>query len=413
MEQQQSIFEAFSQADSSISRRFGGTGLGLAICQQLVTMMGGHLNINSELGIGSEFWFVLPLERYSDETQNKISLDRLRVLVVDDCETVRIALQRLISSFGWEVDSVDSGEASILQVLAKKNSPYDVILMDWKMPGVDGIETVQALRQVFAEQSSASKKTPIILMVTAYSQEALKAQPGINELDGLLNKPVTPSALYDAITKSLLHSQSEHLPKLAEAQDSSINRLVNVRILVVDDSEINREVARRILEREGAIISEARDGQEALDWLSGNVGQVDVVLMDIQMPRLDGYAATRQLRLNQAFTELPVLALTAGAFKNLQDAALNAGMNDFISKPFNADLLIKKIQYWANCQQGVTGNIAFEPTTDPSDATNIPELSGINFKRGLELWGELDVYRHYISKFINQYAHASSEMSYN
>ncbi len=410
LEQQQSIFEAFSQADSSISRRFGGTGLGLAICQQLVAMMGGHLNIKSELGVGSEFWFVLPLERYSDETQNKIEVDHLRVLVVDDCETVRIALQRLISSFGWDVDAVGSGEASILQVLAKKDSPYDIILMDWKMPGVDGIETVRALRQVFAEQLSASKKLPIILMVTAYSQEALKAQPGINELDGLLNKPVTPSALYDAITKALGHSQPENVPILAEARDASTKRLDNLRILVVDDSEINREVARLILEREGALISEARDGQEALDWLSGNVGQVDVVLMDIQMPRLDGYAATRQLRWDQAFKELPVLALTAGAFKNLQDAALNAGMNDFISKPFNADLLIKKIQYWASCQKEFTGNTDFEPTTDHSAAIDIRELPGINLTRGLELWGEIDVYRHYISKFINQYARASSEI---
>jgi len=409
-EQQQSIFDAFSQADSSISRRFGGTGLGLAICQQLVSLMGGRLNITSKLGAGSEFWFTLPLQRYTQALEKPVELHHLEVLVVDDCETVRNALQRLVTSFGWKADMVNSGENAVLQALAKRPEPYDVILLDWKMPGLDGIATAQALKQALAEQSPPAKKLPIILMVTAFSQDELKTQPGIEYIDGMVNKPVTPSSLLDALHRALQRDKTELAAQPAEANKQPHCRLTDVRILVVDDSEMNREVARRILAREGAVISEARDGQEALDWLLEHNGMVDVVLMDVQMPRLDGYAATRMIRQQQNFSSLPVLALTAGAFKNLQDAALDAGMDDFISKPFNADLLIQKIQYWSHQQDKFNATQSRIKKQSIIAITDMPELTGINLTRGLELWGELDDYRHYLARFVSQYRHAGAEI---
>lgn len=415
-EQQKAIFGAFSQADGSISRRFGGTGLGLAISQQLVALMGGQLQINSELGAGSKFWFVLPLRRYTNAIQNNLEMHDLKLLVVDDCETARNALHRVASGLGWQADIVDSGEAAVMQTLTKQSSPYDVILVDWKMPGLDGLATAQALRSAFAEQTINAKKFPIILMVTAYSQEELKAQPGIRHIDGLLNKPVTPSSLYDTVNKAIRQSQSEQDYHPAAINQLPNMRIPNVRVLVVDDSDINREVARRILEAEGAVVSEARDGQEALDWLAEHTGSVDVVLMDIQMPRLDGYATTRQIRMNPDFVKLPVLALTAGAFKNLQDAALDAGMNDFIAKPFNVDLLVQKIQHWSGCRPETPIDEALvsqphENSQDHLSRLNLPELPGIDLKAGLALWGDADIYRNYLSRFVEQYSQASDDMA--
>ncbi|MBL1264652.1 response regulator [Methylomicrobium sp. RS1] len=407
-DQQQAIFGAFSQADSSISRRFGGTGLGLAISQQLIAMMGGQLQIKSAPGVGSEFWFVLPFQRHTDAIQGNNEINLLSVLVIDDCETARNALQHVVAGFGWKADIAGSGEDAVFQTLAKEQVSYDVVLVDWKMPGLDGVATSRALRRAFAEVSTNSKKVPIILMVTAYSQEELKAQLDAWDVDGLLNKPVTPSSLYDAVNKAMRRDQSEAESHPARVKKPLNNRVTGVRILVVDDSDINREVARRILERDGALVSEARDGQEAVDWLSAHMGMVDVVLMDIQMPRLDGYSATRRIRENPGFANLPVLALTAGAFKNLQDAALNAGMNDFIAKPFNADLLIQKIRHWSHCE--MPGNKPQDKSQETLYPANLPELPGIDVKRGLELWGDTEVYRDYISHFVSQYNRAGSEI---
>lgn len=413
IDQQEAIFGAFSQADSSISRRFGGTGLGLAISQQLVALMGGQLQINSEPGIGSEFWFVLPLRRYTHETQTQPEMHDLRVLVIDDCETARNALHHLIEGLGWQADIVDSGEAAVMQTIAKRPSPYDVILVDWKMPGLDGLATAQALKSAFAEQKINAKKFPIILMVTAYSQEALKAQPDIRHIDGLLNKPVTPSSLYDAVNKAIRQDQAEEAIHPLAMKQPLNRRIPNVRVLVVDDSDINREVARRILEAEGAMVSEARDGQEALDELMGSIGSVDVVLMDIQMPHLDGYATTRQIRMNPNLVNLPVIALTAGAFKNLQDAALDAGMNDFIAKPFNVDLLVQKIQHWGGCRPETTVEGAGggrQNSQDRPNRVNLPELPGIDMNAGLTLWGDVEIYRRYLSRFVEQYGQAGAEI---
>ena len=411
-EQQQAIFEAFSQADSSISRRFGGTGLGLAISQRLVALMGGRLQIHSELNAGSEFWFELALPS-QDEVQSTLSdMTELELLVVDDSAAARGALQQSVLSLGWQADLADSGEEAMMKAFAKLSAPYDVVLLDWKMPGMDGLATAQALRQALADQPSA--RSPIILMVTAYVLEELKAQPGIEAVDGLLNKPVTPSTLYDAVSKLLKQPAAAAGNALSAQTFVSSQAISGTRILIVDDSAINLEVAKRILEAEGALVSLARDGQEALDWLSAH-DEVDVVLMDVQMPRLDGYAATREIRRYPQWKTLPIIALTAGAFKNLEDAALNAGMNDFIAKPFDVNVLLQKIRHWGGATKHSADAIrvstpAPEPTVTHEQTGIFPDLPGMDISLGIKLWQDVPLYQAYLSQFVAQYQSIGDEL---
>ncbi|MCQ8117989.1 response regulator [Methylomonas rosea] len=423
------VFAAFTQADNTISRRFGGSGLGLTICRQLVDLMGGELRVSSVAGQGSEFWFVLRLQRHLDfnQTQAIPPLHNLKLLVVDDCEHTREAVHMSARGLAWDTTPVASGQAAIVELLAGLESaaPYDVVLLDWPMPGVDGMSAAESIRASLPAVELNQPRIAIILMISAsYSRERLAAQPDMNHVDGILNKPVTPSALYNAVAAVLSKSPQ---PPVAAPDTSSIpagTRIQGLRILVVDDSDINREVASRILESEGAQISLASDGQDAVDWLFNHPDAVDLVLMDVQMPRMDGYAATRRIRENPAWADLPILALTAGAFKNLQDAALEAGMNDFIAKPFNVPKMLALITRWA-ANKSPLGLLGLAPA-DPHDRV-IPndqsaplftathpdpdDWPGIDFNTGLKMWRKLDLYQAYLARFVDQYRYAGQEIS--
>ncbi len=291
-EQQQLIFSPFSQADNSISRRFGGTGLGLAICQQLVKLMNGEFHLSSVMGEGSLFWFDLPLRANPLQTWPPATEHNQAIHRTENCITTR-----------------------------PKNTA------DLQIPGL--------------------------------------------------------------------------------------------RVLVVDDSEINREVALHILEANGAIVHLANDGLQALQWLAKHTDDVDVVLMDIQMPNMDGYAAIRQIRLNPQWAQLPVLALTAGAFDNLKQAALDAGMNDFIPKPFNVDDLIASIRHWSGIQP-LTENLPATGAEASAPVSATPLLAaeaapqqwpGIDLEAALRIWGQSDLYQNYLSRFLKEYAAAGLDIA--
>lgn len=420
-ELQQAIFSAFTQADSTISRRFGGSGLGLAICMKLVRLMGGELQVNSCQGEGSEFWFVLPLQLNAQADRPPLPLANLHLLVADDSSTARDALLLTAHSLGWRADVVDSGKSALSQTLAsfENKTPYDVLLLDWKMPGMDGLATAQALREAILMENGEASQAPIVLMVTAYSREELLAQSGMTSIDGVLNKPVTASVLYNAVAKVLFQRQHNGLVPIAPVE-ASTQRIPGVRVLVVDDSEINREVVMCILEADGAEVSLASDGQEALDWLSMHDDAVDIVLMDIQMPRMDGYAATRQIRKNPNWAHLPVIALTAGAFKSSQDDALAAGLNDFISKPFNVPQLMALIQRWTGCKppkqasdDQPDGALFSNPDIKSLTQSTVshPELLGIDIETGLKTWSNVEFYQHYLSGFITNYRNAGRDIA--
>jgi len=415
---QAQIFAPFSQADSSISRRFGGTGLGLAISRQLVALMGSELRLESVLGQGSAFWFVLSFPCDQPAASVPPELARLQLLVADDSAAAGAALVSTAAALGWTAELVASGERALARILARLDGPgrYDVVLLDRQMPGQDGLTTAHLIRDALRERIAASQLPPIVIMVTADSRDALLGESGLAAVDALLSKPVTPSALYEAIGAALSRRRRPgQVPAPPVPPAVQTQRMPGVRVLVVDDSDINQEVAQGILEDEGAIVHLAGDGQEALDWLRDHPNAVDIVLMDVQMPLLDGYAATRRLREDARWRELPILALTAGAFPELREAALAAGMNDFIAKPFDVDQMIALIQHWTGRRsEPIAGDLAgvaerAEPSVAPT--REAPTVPGIDLATGLKRWRKIATYRTYLDRFAANYANAGREIA--
>lgn len=396
---QRELFRPFTQADASTTRRFGGTGLGLAISQRLVALMGGEIGLDSEPGRGSTFWFTLRLPREQGVRLSSPEMANLNVLIADDNPIARETLGVTANELGWKTLAVDSGQQAVDQVIASLggNQAVDVVILDWKMPGMDGLEAAQGIRL-----ACRGKRMPIILMATAYSREILLAEPAADTVTEVLNKPVTPSGLYNAVARALRPQQAApQIPPPAQ----HAGRLHGLKLLVVDDSDINREVAQRIFEDEGAVVSLANDGREALDWLLLHGGEVDIVLMDVQMPVMDGYEATRQIRATPALAHLPVVALTAGAFQAQQDAAREAGMSDYIAKPFDVEIAIGQLRR-------LVGRRTTAPTGEPSasQATLQSDLPGLAISRGLQIWRDADVYRQYLRKFARDYGDSASTM---
>ena len=396
-DRQKDLFRPFTQVDTSTTRRFGGTGLGLAISRRLVALMGGEIGLVSAPGRGSEFWFTLPFERQASTILSSPELADLEVLIVDDNIIAQEALRITATHLGWTATCVGSGHAAVDHVLAqpaalKRN---DVILLDWQMPGMDGLETAGAIRK-----SLNGKHEPIILMVTAYSRKDLLSQPEIALVDSVLSKPVTASTLYDAVAHALHARQNSAKPKQCP---TAMARLASVRMLIVDDSDINREVAERIFAGEGAQVSLASDGAQALEWLTAHSGQVDIVLMDVQMPVMDGYEATRNIRKHPEFAGLPVVALTAGAFKAQQAAAFEAGMTDYIAKPFDVEIAIALIQRLTGRAGGIAGAVPPVQTEVRDAAPRRNDLPGLALGRGLAVWKDVAKYQTFLRKFANEY----------
>lgn len=411
-EKQVEIFSAFSQADTSIARRFGGTGLGLAISQHLVALMGGSLTVKSQLGVGSEFSFVLPLQRVAIDHGEPKRLANLKLLIADDSATARDALMYTAKNLGWQADTVESGEKALRKVLAhwEDQSPYDVVLLDWQMPGQDGLATAKTIQESFWQKHGGDIKIPIIIMVTAFDRDELMAQPGLAWVDRVLNKPLTTSSLLDAVTQ-ILHER--HLTPPAPLQTGTgnhLSKLAGLRILVVDDSELNLELAQLLLESNGAIVQCVADGQEALAWLAAHPTDVDLVLMDVQMPVMDGYTATRLIRQDARWQHLPVVALSAGVMKEERESALAAGMNDFIAKPLDADQLITTIQRLTGGQPQPSVSDKADDVA-PSASTDIQNLPGIDVKFALNQWRDIGLYLRHLHKFISEYQTIGSTLT--
>jgi len=390
-EKQQEIFAPFTQADGSIGRRFGGTGLGLAISRRLVASMGGELQVTSVPGSGTEFWFILKFERGHDAWLASPEMAHLDVLIADDNPIALDALSNMVQGLGWRATTVTSGEAAIHYVRTKleQANPREVLLLDFEMPGQNGLATARAIRHELKDAGD-----PIIIMVTAYSSLQLRDHPENHLADAVLSKPVTPSNLYNAVARAMRVRQGgqEQVPSRPQ------QRLAGLHVLVVDDSDINREVAQRILASEGAQVVLANDGQQAVNWLQAHPTEVDIVLMDVQMPVMNGYEATRQIRRIPAMAALPVIALTAGAFMEQQDLASEAGMNSFIAKPFDVDLAIALIIKLT----GRTGLVTRASSAAPTVGS--PDLPGLSVQQGLVLWHDSLVYQKYLRKFAADYA---------
>jgi PAS domain S-box-containing protein len=333
------LFEPFSQADASIARKYEGAGLGLCICKQLVDLMGGTIGVESQPGKGSTFSFSLPFQRQPAEQETRrtppVEVQGINVLVVDDCAASSAIMQKTLASFGFKVETVSSGSTA-LRLLAHNRSrpdPLELVILDWLMPELDGIETARRIR------SDLKLTLPIILM-TAFGRENERQDAQKAGITAFLTKPIYPSTLFNAIMDAFgqrgLGEAREHRPITTMASIYK-TRLKGCRVLVVEDNPTNQQVAQAVLEGAGILVDIAANGEEALAALQG--ASYDAVLMDIQMPQMDGYEATRRIRREARFSSLPVIAMTAHAMKGDDEKCLAAGMDDYIAKPIQQDRL--------------------------------------------------------------------------
>ena len=384
-EQCQRIFQSFMQADSSTTRKYGGTGLGLAISKRLVEMMEGRIWVESALGSGSTFHFCVRLGVQANAPARRMftadELLGIRVLVVDDNASAREILSGMAHSFGVEVDVAESGRMALRMLAqAEKNSlPFDVVLMDWRMPGMDGVETVRQMR------SANLARTPSVIMVTALDREELLEQARREhvQLPVVLTKPVTPSTLLEAIGSVFgkLPQTGTRASERSEQSADNIARLKGARLLLVEDNELNRELACDLLQEAGITLELAFDGQQALDLLARD-SDFDGVLMDCQMPVMDGYTATRRIRQQSHLAALPIIAMTADAMTGDRERALACGMNDHLTKPLDVETMFATLAGWIKPRRGRRGRE--QEVNDPETSEQLPaELEGIDQVAGL------------------------------
>jgi len=335
-ENQAKIFEGFSQAEPSTTRRFGGTGLGLSICLRLVELMGGALRLHSVEGQGSTFAFTLTVPiaaSLADVVPAAMPRTPLRVLIVDDNPTACQFHGAMIESLGWQSIVANSG-AEALRLIEAAEHPFEAVFVDWQMASMDGWETCRRIRA-----SRTNGIAPVVIMVTAYGREMLAQRSESDQalINGFLVKPVTASMLFDVIADA--RSTLAHPPRRARADSVDQKRLLGIRILVVEDNAINQQVAQELLEDEGATITIAGNGREGVDALAGAPDGYDIVLMDLQMPVMDGIAATSEIRETLGMRTLPIVAMTANAMASDRELCIQAGMNDHVGKPFDIDQL--------------------------------------------------------------------------
>ncbi|WP_295914153.1 PAS domain S-box protein [uncultured Xanthomonas sp.] len=338
-EQQQRIFHSFTQAEASISRRFGGSGLGLVISRRLIGMMGGELQVHSVLGEGSRFWFDLPLMLDANgEAAAGCGCARPRhVLVVDDSALVREVLTDALGACGWQVEGVASGEDAVARAIAaeREGARFDAVLMDWRLPGIDGVTAAAQLRAMCAAP-------PLVLMLTAYQSELLgQTQRHVSPpfADHLV-KPVTPCQVIEALERAWSGGARIAAPVPVSQRAA---RLPGLRVLVVEDNALNRQVAEELLCAEGAQVALAEDGLSGVQCVRDSGQVFDVVVMDMQMPRVDGLEATRRIRADARFARLPILAMTANAAQDDVDACLAAGMDAHIGKPIDLEQMVEAL----------------------------------------------------------------------
>ncbi|MCB1863562.1 MAG: response regulator, partial [Gammaproteobacteria bacterium] len=331
------LFSPFIQADGSTTREYGGTGLGLSICKQLTDLMGGTLDVHSTPGKGSRFELKLPFGAAEQKgTRSRRHAEGLRVLLVDDNPIARQVLADLLLSLSYRVEVVAGGKEA-LEKLHATDRPFDLLLLDWRMPDADGFEITRLIRQ------SGLRTQPRIIMMTAYGREAMEQALDLDGIDGFLVKPITPSHLLDAVAQAFDPNPQATCDEREMRGGDDLPDL-HGEVLLVEDNPINQQVAKELLEQMGLSVTLCQSARQALDQVRQK--RPDVVLMDIQMPDLDGYEATARMRQIPGIESLPILAMTANAMVGDAERSLEAGMNGHIPKPVDPALLRATLSNW-------------------------------------------------------------------
>ena len=403
-DQQSKLFQSFSQADNSTTRKFGGTGLGLAISKHLVRLMKGEIKVESQYGKGSCFSFTTVFGKDNrNETKSEpsfpVNIDKLKVLVVDDIASTRQMFAATLGSFSFRVTCVDSGKAALEALeMAPKDDPFRLVLMDHMMPGMNGIEASKRIKA-----SPRTAEIPTIIMVTALGRDEVMGEAKQANLDGFLTKPVTPSDLLDAIMDTLV-GKGGFRGSDPNSDQWKIDPLENIKgseVLLVEDNTINQLLAKELLTQAGIRVTVAWNGEEAVEQVGKT--RFDAILMDLQMPVMDGFEATGIIRARNPESHPPIIAMTANAMAGDREQCLHAGMVDHVAKPIEPKVLFEALVKWIppfdkDSPQIATETIQVEKASLPSD------LAGIDIAKGLERSvGNQDLYTKLLNHFMKDH----------
>ncbi|MBF0101453.1 MAG: response regulator [Desulfobacterales bacterium] len=411
-EQRGKLFQSFQQADTSTTRKYGGTGLGLTISKKLSEMMGGEIGVESEPGKGSTFWFTARFGRH-EKIRERVdcipeSIRGLKVLVVDDsivcCEVLKSYLER----FNFQMDVANSGKDALEMIKTKNTSSenaYQLVFIDWQMPSIDGIE---ASRQI--KQSLELAIVPKMIMVTGFGREDVMNKAKEINLDGFLIKPVTQSLLFDAIMDAFGQTIERKIDAGKRKMDmpDGFDTIRGAHLLLVEDNEINQQLAVELFNDEGFIVTVAENGQIGLDKFKADINQYDIVLMDLQMPIMDGRTSAKEIRKwenqKENIENIPIIAMTADAMSGVREEVLKIGMNDYITKPIDPHEVFKTLIKWIKPQKRVLpenyAKRVQEKTEDKTPKIVLPHLVGINTDVGLSrVSGNQKLYINLLTKF--------------
>ena len=414
------LFQPFSQADSSTTRKYGGTGLGLTISARLAEIMGGEIWVESEYGRGSTFSFTANFGLGKEKTKKRFKpsadLRDMKVLVVDDNATSRSIFQEMLESFSFEVTLAASGQEGLTELeKASESQPFELVIMDWKMPGMDGIEASRRIKN-----HTGLRKIPPIVLVTAYGREEAIQQVEEIGLEGFLLKPVSPSMLFDAIMQALGKEVQDVslMGRKKEKKSKALEAIHGARVLLVEDNEINQQVALEILQGARLNVTVVDNGQKGVD--AAKKKQYDAILMDIQMPVMDGYTASREIRnLKSKIGNVPIIAMTAHAMAGDEQKSIEAGMNDHVTKPIDPDQLFATLQKWIKpvaeptvVQKSAVRDAPAEPDQVVPVEDDLPEsLPGFDLATGLSrLMGNKRLYRKLLLDFGANYGGVAGDI---
>jgi PAS domain S-box-containing protein len=408
-EQSARLFQAFSQADSSTTREYGGTGLGLSISKRLIEMMGGNIWVESQYGAGSTFHFTAWFGVGASDVKRRLlipDIAGIRVLVVDDNQQARDILTDFLKALELRVVSTSSGEEAIRELAAADGEdPYQLVMVDWQMPDINGLQASHIIKR-----GDRLKHVPKLIMVTAFGRDDLQAEAGESGIDGYLLKPITPSTLYDTLVELFgvvdREADVSHVVKSA----STLHDANGIRILLVEDNEMNQQVATELLESAGATVKIANHGAEAVRILTEDdqPPPVDIVFMDLQMPEMDGFTATKLLRAHPRTHKIPIIAMTAHAVVEERQRCLEVGMNDHITKPIDPDALFATLMRWAEPRVKARP-IRREPA--PAPGVILPEIEGVDLVDGLSrVNGNMRLYRDLLLQFAARQSGVDSQL---